>query len=247
MAFGYQPKNQSSARKNSQAIDAPAARSVQLKGDGFAEQTTALSPRNAGYESSAAALRPSSSEPVQFQDYNSSGYYSEESEECVGPSYYDEQVSSSETEPTTAQPGVEVCARVADLPGNSVLGVEHWWIRTPNMERGMGPATGGVPGRDSVPDVPGSRTAVNDHTGQGNDAGSTCVPAGEFNPRWRNVDQSCVESASPLGRSTGRWVPPVNDCHTWVEETMEGCRPQEEIEADADRAQRRLELSDRMY
>ena len=126
---------------------------------------------------------------------------------------------------STAQ-GIEICSRVAELPVAEQVGLQHRWIRTPNMERGIGPADGGVPGVDGDQgDKPYSDTMVTDHAGQGANPASTCVPAEEWNPAWANVDQDCVERLSQVGNETGPWTPLLNDCHRWVDRTMNACDP----------------------
>jgi hypothetical protein len=133
---------------------------------------------------------------------------------------------------------IEICKRVAELPGAQELGFTHWWIRTKEMEAGMGPATGEVPAVDGDKgDLPYSSTTVNDHTGQGDLDVSVCVPAEEWNPEWSNVDINCVDERSELGTPTGPWTPFWNDCHDWVETTMNDCDPdvQETRQATPDR------------
>lgn len=126
----------------------------------------------------------------------------------------------------TDAPSIEICTRIAELPVAQQLGLEHWWIRTPNLEMGMGPATGEVPGVDGDRgDLPYSATTVNDHTGQGASPSANCVPAAEWSPEWANVDPSCVEREGALGSQTGPWTPLWNDCHDWVENTMDTCDP----------------------
>jgi len=130
-----------------------------------------------------------------------------------------------EVDPNSSQ-GIEICSRIAELPVAEQLGLEHWWIKTPNIEAGMGPADGGVPGVDGDRgDLPYSATQVTDHTGQAANENSTCVPAAEWNPDWDNVDRDCVEQLSTVGTPTGPWTPLLNDCHDWVENTMNECDP----------------------
>ena len=45
------------------------------------------------------------------------------------------------------------------------------------------------------------------------------------NPDWDNVDRDCVEQLSTVGTPTGPWTPLLNDCHDWVENTMNECDP----------------------
>ena len=129
-------------------------------------------------------------------------------------------------EDTGQRSGIEICSRVAEIPVAEQLGLTHRWIRTPNMERGMGPADGGVPGVDGDRgDKPFSDTMVTEHAGQGARPESTCVPAAEWNPEWADVNQECVERRSALNTPTGPWTPLLNDCHDWVNDTMNACDP----------------------
>jgi hypothetical protein len=116
--------------------------------------------------------------------------------------------------------GVEFCAREANLPGNSIFGVEHWWLTTPNAEGGMGPAEGGVPGHGGS-DYPGKPTGITDHTGESLDPGATCIPAEQH--AGHPIDPACVERELEIGRDTGRWLP-WNQCHTVVDDILEKCR-----------------------
>lgn len=126
----------------------------------------------------------------------------------------------------TEQRGIEICKRIAEIPVAEQLGLKHWWIRTDQMEVGMGPITGEVPSVDGDKgDYPGAPTMITDHTGQADNTASTCVPAAEWNPDWDNVDIDCLEENNALGTKTGRWVPPFNDCHTFVNRAMNACDP----------------------
>jgi hypothetical protein len=152
-----------------------------------------------------------------------------------GNAYAQQQLASytpleeSVEEDTGPRSGIEICSRIAELPVAEQLGLRHRWIRTPNLERGMGPADGGVPGVDGDRgDKPFSPTMVTDHAGQGVNPKSTCVPAAEWNPDWADVDQECVERQSALNTPTGRWTPLLNDCHDWVNNTMNDCDPTHE-------------------
>jgi hypothetical protein len=110
--------------------------------------------------------------------------------------------------------GVELCKRIAELPGARQLGVEHHWLRTSTKEAGMGPADGGVPGnRVDLPYV--TQTRVNDHTGQGNLPGSTCE-------RVADVDEACVNRELELGKPLGAWTP-TNQCQTFAAGVLERC------------------------
>ncbi|MBL8957339.1 MAG: hypothetical protein JNK82_41585 [Myxococcaceae bacterium] len=109
---------------------------------------------------------------------------------------------------------VELCSRAADLPGGkemAKLGLYHKWIRTPNMEVGMGKEGGGVPGREVNTDT--MKTTMNDHKGEGDKLGSVCVPI-------CGVDVEEVEGRAAEGTETGVWIPLMNDCNNVVEDTL---------------------------
>lgn len=38
-----------------------------------------------------------------------------------------------------------------------------------------------------------------------------------------NVDEDCVNRELEIGKDTGRWVPPFNDCQTYAKEVLERC------------------------
>jgi len=117
----------------------------------------------------------------------------------------------------TDEPQVEICARPADLPGASLIGGEHWWLRTPDgHEAGMG--------ADDDAYYSGS-TEITDHTGQGDGDDAYCLPAAEVDERWQNVDPGCVSDALEAGGETGVWIPGLNDCHDVVEDILDGCDP----------------------
>ncbi len=110
--------------------------------------------------------------------------------------------------------GVELCKRTADLPGARELDVKHHWLRTATKEAGMGPADGGVPGnRMDLPYV--TQTQINDHTGQGQLAGSTCE-------RVPEQDVACVNRELEQGKPLGAWTP-TNNCQTFAADVLERC------------------------
>lgn len=140
-------------------------------------------------------------------------------QQSIDPSYlYGPEAPSSSPGPS----GVEFCERPADIPGLKQLGISHWWLRTPNAEAGMGPYHGGVPGEATSIDYPGIPTTMNDHTGRGDQEGSTCIPVEEH--AHHPVDPECVDRELALGQETGRWFPPFNDCHDTITEILEKCR-----------------------
>lgn len=117
---------------------------------------------------------------------------------------------------------VELCKRPAEL-GPLKPFVDHWWLRGPGFEAGMGPRGGGVPGDKGAIVPKTSQTTINDHTGRGDLPGSRCVPVEEAGQGWANVDASCVKDQMSIGRDTGTWIPTQNDCHTVVEQVMDSC------------------------
>lgn len=136
----------------------------------------------------------------------------------------------SSTEPATtpevervgleqSQEAVYLCKRPADLPVNRSLPhdarLEHHWLKTDRIERGMGPADGRVPGERGNSDLPLSRTTVNDHAGKSRESGVECV-------ELPSIDPSCVEKELELGRETGRWWVD-NHCQTFAARVIETC------------------------
>jgi hypothetical protein len=117
---------------------------------------------------------------------------------------------------------VELCKRPTDIPLVKQSGIKHWFLRTPDVEAGMGPRGGGVPGDPNNPLT--IRTTINDHTGQGAQPDSVCVPAGSINPLWEHEMRECIINELRIGRETGLWVPPFNDCHEVVKEILDVCR-----------------------
>lgn len=123
---------------------------------------------------------------------------------------------------------VQLCKRPAQILGADLLDMvtdaKHHWLSTDNFERGMGPATGGVPGHEKSPDRPLSPTTVNDHTGEKDLANSVCKSPQEWDPvRWAQTDVTCVENEMALGTETGRWIPIFNDCQTWAADVLDKC------------------------
>lgn len=127
---------------------------------------------------------------------------------------------------------IELCRRVAELPLADTFGVQHWWLRGDGFEAGMGQRGGGVPGHKGQYRYQ-PFTTINDHTGEGNRPDASCQPIGQVDPRWRHVDPACVREQMTVGRDTGIWTPPLNDCHEVVRAAMYKCRVSDE-EAAAD-------------
>jgi RHS repeat-associated protein len=120
------------------------------------------------------------------------------------------QNTSTQPQPFT----VTVNSRPADIPGGQTLdkaGVDHQWITTSDgASAGMGTAKG-VPQSDA----PGVKTQVVDHTGQ--------VPTKTVT--YTNVDKTAINTYLKVGTPTGRWVPGVNDCNTWVANAIHQSTP----------------------
>ncbi len=89
------------------------------------------------------------------------------------------------------------------------LPVTHDWIRTPNIEAGIGR------GQGVSSDYIGSRTTVQDNSGDGADPSATCVEV-------PCVDAAKVESQlkSMMGTETGRWGP-GNTCQSLCDHVLE--------------------------
>lgn len=70
-------------------------------------------------------------------------------------------------------------------------------------------------------------TEVTDHTGQGDEGGSTCTPVTEIgsHPEWAKVNPECVEGRLTLGEEQGVWIPGINDCQTFVRDVLNDCSP----------------------
>jgi RHS repeat-associated protein len=131
--------------------------------------------------------------------------------------------ATSTTAPAqSSTPKVEMCKREADIPGKSIHHQEHWWLRTAEWERGMGPANGAVPGHGGSDSPYVSQTSINDHKGEGNGPGAYCQPVGDIDDRWSQVDRECLNREMALGRDTGTWTL-YNQCHTAVSDALEAC------------------------
>lgn len=114
---------------------------------------------------------------------------------------------------------VEVCSRVANVTGN-YFNARHRWVRTSNMEMGLGGA-GAVPGQGQG--VTGNvtmmfSTEIIDHSGEGAKPGSVCVVVPQ-------VAESCMNAQLAIGDKRGVWGP-MNNCWTVVNEAIRTCRRQ---------------------
>jgi RHS repeat-associated protein len=113
--------------------------------------------------------------------------------------------------------GLEVflCERTAQLPF-PLNQFKHNWIKTDTSEAGMGAQPGVIPGQGNS-DWPYTPTQTIDHSGQSEQAGSTCKPV-------KNVDESCVNKHIAPGQPTGPWMP-TNQCQTFVAGVIYQCTP----------------------
>lgn len=107
---------------------------------------------------------------------------------------------------------VELCKRAAELGPLGQLGVTHNWLRTANKEVGMGQNPGQLPGHGEAPPV-GLATQWINHAAE-KEKECVVVP---------DVDAACVERETEFGKSTGTWIPLINDCHTRTQEVLDTC------------------------
>ena len=115
---------------------------------------------------------------------------------------------------------VWLCRRIAQIPLGEALGLEHWWLMTPDREAGMGPCGGGVPGAHlDLPYI--TKACVNDHTGEHLRPDVQCEPL-------ERVDSTCVDQKLNVDRPLGRWTP-TNQCQTFVQEVLDSCKPDESL------------------
>jgi hypothetical protein len=159
----------------------------------------------------------------------------------VPPAAQPMQQQPSQSQPSAAQenaaealpPGeyapnqVELCKAPAEIPVVQQMGLSHWWLRTPDFEAGMGPRGGGVPGAADQDNAYTPWTTINDHHGRGQRAIAECHPASQVgwgDPRWEHEDRACLDAEFAVGRGTGLWVPPFNDCHSVVKDALDLCR-----------------------
>ena len=106
------------------------------------------------------------------------------------------------------------CHRVADIPFNSHLHLEHHFLATSSRAGGAGHCGDGVPGHGHI-DLPLSSMCVVDHAAEVGAPGVTCEPV--------VADESCVERALQPGAYLGPWAPPFNDCQTFVARVLAEC------------------------
>ncbi|MEI9952296.1 MAG: hypothetical protein WDO74_25730 [Pseudomonadota bacterium] len=123
--------------------------------------------------------------------------------------------------------GVLLCHRLADLPLNQYIGVQHHFIVTDTVAAGAGHCGGGVPGHGQI-DLPLSPMCINDHSSEVGDPGVTCDPV--------EADPACVNRELELGKPIGLWAPAFNDCQTFAADVLAVCNSHSPIADSADYA-----------
>ncbi|MGO8745380.1 MAG: RHS repeat-associated core domain-containing protein [Thermoguttaceae bacterium] len=120
-----------------------------------------------------------------------------------------------------ARPKVYICERPAQVIGGNLIGAKHQWIVIVYPDgtiysAGMGNAQG-VPGQNgqTLPDCPYSQTGIRDHSSEPF-VNPKVVPQANPDRLRRQLE---------IGTPTGRWVPGVNDCNTFVKEKIEKSSP----------------------
>jgi len=143
--------------------------------------------------------------------------------DLFGPLVIDEPKFLAPATPEVSQilRKVEVCSRPADLTSAGInwnfFGINHQWIRTGQIEAGAGPEGGGVPGQGGSDSPFFTQMTMNDHSGQGNQQGSTCRIA-------PGADVNKVNSDLRLGQNHGIFGP-LNNCQTVVNRIIRNASP----------------------
>jgi RHS repeat-associated protein len=114
--------------------------------------------------------------------------------------------------------GVKVNSTNADVTGGRLagaMGLKHQWISTSDGQ------SVGMDNKRSVGD-PGTsanslfaRTYLSDHTGR----------LAEAQKGISGVDRKAISTWLQPGQSTGRWVPILNDCNSWVRSVLHNSTP----------------------
>lgn len=97
-------------------------------------------------------------------------------------------------------------------------GLDHRWIKTDTREAGMARKGGDVPGQGNNKDWPGVPVEIVDHSGQSGQPGA--IPL----PYPHPVDEQCVDDQLLPGTDLGRFIPGMNDCHTFTKDVLDKCR-----------------------
>ncbi len=108
---------------------------------------------------------------------------------------------------------VKVCRRVTRIPGGRFVGATHVWLVTDECRQGVGMGT--VPGVAERPFAPVQNRYQDE--GQDEDPSKIC----ESQP---NVEEECVNSFCRQSIYLGRWLYPVNYCHTFVNDVVQRCQ-----------------------
>lgn len=108
---------------------------------------------------------------------------------------------------------VLVCKQAAQVPGMGW--VDHHWIKTDTLERGMGGTRGNVPGNQSG-DMPGDPVEVTEHAGRSKEKNVRCESV-------ENVNEKKVNDQLQLGTPLGRWGP-TNQCQSFVRSVLDNAR-----------------------
>jgi len=106
------------------------------------------------------------------------------------------------------------CSRVADLPLNDLLELEHHWLVTDTMEVGLGACGGGVPGQGGS-DLPLVPTCYNDHSGQSQGDDVVCYPVDD-------VHEGCVDAILSRSGQVGNWWPGY-ECQAEMDDILQTC------------------------
>jgi hypothetical protein len=110
--------------------------------------------------------------------------------------------------------GVLLCRRVADIPLNEYLKLQHHFIVTEAKAAGAGHCGGGIPGHGQI-DLPLSPMCINDHASEVGRPDVVCEPV--------VADPTCVNRELEFERPIGPWAPPFNDCQTFAARVIADC------------------------
>lgn len=105
--------------------------------------------------------------------------------------------------------GVMLCSRPAQIAGGLI---DHYWVVTATTSAGMGGNPNIPPGQEY--EGWGMPVTLNDHS---NDTATQCT-------EQQNVDTQCVNQQLTLGRSLGRFMPPINQCQSFAYSVVNRCR-----------------------
>jgi RHS repeat-associated protein len=112
------------------------------------------------------------------------------------------------------------CERVANIGGwlnQKILKIKHWWIKTPQIEAGAGPANGGIPGHGGKDSPYVTQMTINDHSGEALWPESTCYP-------YPGFDVNTINSQLKIGRPLGSFSL-ENNCQTVASDILKKAGP----------------------